>query len=259
MNQPQTLQRKELIEVLNKAIGEKTSAIMTHQAKGKWHMTKVALVELRQAGLAIEIGQKQKRQPLNIQVDQPVGLSLKHGYDKFIFEATVIGFENDASAQQTAKILLKLPERGEKYQRRNFFRVAVPNNMKVKVLFWHRGYHDEINEIPDEKYWQGRLIDVSAGGMQICIGRDKRPNFRDGQLVGLEFTPMPYEKPLLLEGQVRHIAASPKGEDVYLGLQIIGLELNPKGRESLRRLCTIVEYYYQIIQTDNQQAATTAP
>ena len=259
MNQPITLEIQELTEVLKAAVQKKAPAVMTHQTKGKWHMTKVHLAELGTNTLTIEIAVgSPKKHSTNIQIDQPVGLSLKSGYNKFVIESIVTGFEPSIETEAGGRIMLEMPERAQKLQRRSFFRVPVPKSMKVKVLFWHRGYHDDSIEAPLDNYWQANLADVSAGGMQIIITEQEKLSFKVGQIIGLQFTPMPYEKPLLLEGQVRHIAKSADGDSYYLGLQLIGLEISPEGRQRLHRLCAVVENYYQINQTENHQPATTS-
>ena len=94
--------------------------------------------------------------------------------------------------------------------------------------------------------------------MQILASQEQKPNFTIGQLVGLQFTPMPYEKPILLEGQLRHIAPTIDEKNLALGIQIIGLEASSEGREKLHRLCSVVEQYHQINQTTNVDQASVS-
>jgi c-di-GMP-binding flagellar brake protein YcgR len=246
MREQEQLKSFDVISLLKLAAAQKTEAVMTHLSRGKWHMTKVAVQGTTDTNIQIDITQKEKHHPINIKIDQPVGISFKHDYCKYIFESLVVGFEPSVNAKSGGVIVVAMPDWIDRIQRRNFYRVAVPQSLNVKVLFWHRGYNDEAKALPLEDYWQGRLVDVSAGGLQVCVGLDQKPNFREGQLVGLQFTPMPYEQPVLLESQVRHIAPTADGTQLCLGLQIIGLETTIDGREMLHRLCSVVKAYFEM-------------
>jgi hypothetical protein len=255
MNQPELLQGQEVTEILRTFVEQQTPAIMSHLSRGKWHMTKVLPTCLDGRGLCIEVVLTDKPRPVNIQIDQPVGISFKLGYNKFIFETVVTSLEPSASPDGAGRLILAVPDKMERIQRRNFFRVPVPPGLNIRVLFWYRGYTEEAGQAPAENYWQAKLLDLSAGGMQILVSQEKKTSFVVGHLLGLQFTPMPYEKPILLEGQVRHIAPTADQRDVALGLQIIGLEASVEGREKLRRLCGIVEQYHQMNQTAGAQHA----
>ena len=93
-----------------------------------------------------------------VQINQPVGIAVQHGFNKFIYEATVVGFESSVNRTGTGRIVLEMPEKAEKMQRREYVRIDVPSDMTVKVLFWHRGYLDDTAEVPHENYWQGSSL-----------------------------------------------------------------------------------------------------
>ena len=255
MREQEQLKGSEVVDLLKLAVAKDTQTIMTHLSRGKWHMTKVTLLSATDVSLQVDIAQKEKRHPININIDQPVGISFKHDYCKYIFESTVIGFEPSVNAKSGGIIVIEMPDRIDRIQRRNYYRVSVPQDLNVRVLFWHRGYNDEAKAMPLEDYWQGTLVDLSAGGLQICVGFDQKPNFREGQLVGLQFTPMPHQQPIQLEAQVRHIAPTADGTQLCLGLQVIGLEATIEGREMLHRLCDVVKTYFGM----NQKAGVLQP
>jgi hypothetical protein len=236
-------------EILQTVIDEETPAIMSYLSRRKWHVSKVVLTNLGAGRLDARIFPRRKPHPINIQIDQPVGISLKYGYGKFIFEAKVLGFEPSTSATSGGTVVLSVPERIEVVERRSYFRVDVPKSLKVNVTLWHRGSADEHGHVPPEHYWQGRLVDISAGGAQITIDAAQRPDFNRGQFIGLRFTPVPYETPLMLTAQIRNILPTADGRNNCLGLQIVGLEASPEGRDVLKRLCNVVEEYYQLNQS----------
>ncbi len=248
MNQPEVLRTQQVTEVLKAATAEQTAGVMTHLSKGKWHSTKILFTNFKEKQLYVETIAKGKPHPLNIQIDQPVGVSFRKGYNNYIFESVVVGYLPNQADSGGSKIVLASPAQVEKFQRRSYFRVAIPDGLRVQVFFWHRGYHDECVDIPRENYWKGRLLDLSAGGMQIAVDIKQKPNFKTGQFIGLQFTPMPYEKPVLLEAQIRHIAPTADEKNLCLGVQLIGLEASVEGREKLCKLCGIVERYHQMNQ-----------
>ena len=264
-------------KILQIVIEKKIPAIMSYLAEGKWHAVRVLLTGLGATQFDVEVSTpscelpnakddraaKSKmgtRKPylINIQVGQPVGISLKYGYGKFVFDAAVTGFEPSSGPTGGGKIVLALPDRIEIVQRRSYFRINVPKSLKVKVVLWHRCYKSEDREcnkeqMPPQRYWQGRLVDISAGGAQVAIDVGQKPDFRKAQFVGLQFTPMPYETPLMFNAQIRNILPTADGSSACLGLQMVGLEASPEGRSVLQRLCNVVERYYQINQSGVKQ------
>jgi hypothetical protein len=289
MSEMVTLQREKLEIILRTVISEKVPAIMSYLSKGKWHVAKVILTKLDGKRLTVEsIRAKNKQRPINIQVDQPVGISFKHEYGKFVFDTTVIGLEMPQEQEENrgwgGSIVLAAPDKIEVVQRRSYFRVEVPQSLKVKVLLWHRSAkHETKNQVQDRadqvhKCCQGRLLDVSAGGAQVVVPNESlinyptpdateikseelensnhdvgSPNFKKGQFLWVRFTPMPYERPITFSAQIRNILPTADGQGISLGLQIVGLEASPEGHQILTRLISIVGQYHQINQSGAKQ------
>jgi hypothetical protein len=243
MNEREILKSEKLRDVLGLAVEKKLTAVMSYLARGKWHMTKVSLCTLTSNTLHVEITPEETPHQVNVQINQPIGMSIQHDFNKYIFEALVAGFESSVSQARGGKIILEVPDRMERMQRRVYTRMPVPKSLNVNVLFWHRGYTDDSREVPLENYWQGKLINISAGGLQIGVDLDQGPNFRVGQLVGVQFTPMSYQKPIHVEGQVRHIAENAEGNVFYVGVEFLGLEASGQGRQKLRRIVNTVNDY----------------
>jgi len=261
-------------EILRSCIDKKVPAIMSYLSKDKWHVAKVLLTDLSADRLTVEgSGWGEKPRPINIQVNQPVGISFKYEYGKFVFDTTVAALEPSPSQDrrgQGGRIVLAVPDRMEVVQRRSYFRVKVPESLNVNVTLWHRsqtwvsrlGSRDPqerraARESPN--YYQGKLVDISAGGVQVMVPHQdgaidsaagsfdtQRPPFKKGQFIGLRFTPMPYEMPLTIAAQIRNILPAEDQKSIYLGLQIVGLEASAEGRQVLSRITSVVERYYQI-------------
>jgi hypothetical protein len=263
MNEVMTPRGVDREKILQTAINMKVPAIMSYLSRDKWHVAKILLTNLDGDRLSVESTISRKQRPINIRVDQPVGISFKHGHGKFVFDTTVKALEPSVGPENQrnrgGKIVLALPDKIEVVQRRNYFRVNVPETLNVKVLLWHRSgkhshsniKHDEVIEI--HNCFQGRLMDISAGGAQAVVPSQNdagKKSFKKGQFISMRFTPLPYEKPLMLSAQIRNILPTADEKNASLGLQFVGLEASPEGREILNRLIGIVERYYQINQSD---------
>jgi hypothetical protein len=263
MNEVMTPHGVDREKILQTAIDMKVPAIMSYLSKDKWHVAKVVLTNLEAERLSVQSTISRRQRPINIRVDQPVGISFKYGHGKFVFDTTVKALEPSTGPenhhQRGGVIVLALPDKIEVVQRRNYFRVNVPESLRVKVLMWHRtGRHGQTDPKHDElievhKCCQGRLMDISAGGAQLIIPNQNdagKAAFKKGQFVSMRFTPLPYETPLMLNAQIRNILPTADEKNASLGLQFVGLEASAEGREVLNRLIGIVERYYQIHQSD---------
>lgn len=293
MNELVTLRGVGPNEILQTAIDKKVSAIMSFLSRGKWHVAKVRLTALGADRFSIEsIHSTDRPHPINIQVNQPVGISFKYDYGKFVFDTTVLDLEPLSDSIQEGcggTIVLAVPDHVEMVQRRSYFRVNVHQSLKVSVVLWHRKqksanqtYHTDDGQAADKSafdepdttcavhhYFQGRLVDISAGGAQVEVDEqtascDGQPSsaqeldFRNGQFVGLRFTPLPYETPLVFNAQIRRILPAADHRTVYLGLQIVGLESSYEGRQVLARIVGVVERYYQMNQSAHKQTQLAA-
>jgi c-di-GMP-binding flagellar brake protein YcgR len=243
MSEPQILTNADVTHILQRTIDAGAKGVMSHLAKGKWHICEVVFKTLTPYTVHVEAKRQKKLIPMDMAINQPVGISIQHEFKKYIFETVVVGFESSVNESCGGKIVLELPDQIECMQRRAYSRANVPANLNVKVLFWHRGYMDDRKEAPPDNYWQGRMVDLSAGGLQIAVDVEQGPNFRAGQLVGLQFTPMSHQKPILLEAQVKHLAEKAEGKQLYVGVELLGLEVSGEGRQKLRRIIDIVGEY----------------
>ena len=287
MNEVAMLSKAGPREILQNLIEKKTLAVLSFLFKGKWHVAKALLTSLGDDRLDAQLLPRKtnsilhepnqtptsKPPPIKIQVNQPVGISLKYGYGKFIFETTVVAVQTSNEPTTCGTISLMVPEQIEMIQRRSYFRVDVPSSLKVNVMLWHCHADDvskapqaespthDSRHVPKERYWRGKLTDISAGGVRIIIDAAQKPDFRKGQFIGLRFTPMPYEMPLMFDAQIRNVTPTEHEKGICLGMRIVGLEASPEGRQILQRLCSVAEHYHQINQCtlNGQDFQITSP
>jgi c-di-GMP-binding flagellar brake protein YcgR len=284
MNRVAMLSTDEPREILRTVIEKKTPAVLSFLASGIWHVEKVLLTNLEVNRLDVQLcprrsptlgslrdgatdypyvlsPKQEVPQLIDIQANQPVGISLKYGDVRIIFETTVAAIQPSTEPTSGPTITLMVPERIELVNRRSYFRVEVPSCLKVNVMLWHRPLGNEMAETQQIEsqttesgwmqqgcYWQGKLTNISAGGVQIVVDPGQKPDFKRGQFIGLRFTPMPYEMPLRFDAKIRNILPTEDGKSICLGLRIVGLEASPEGRQVLQRLCNVTEHYYQINQ-----------
>jgi hypothetical protein len=263
------LHRNEVEQILRIAIDERVFAIMSYMSMDKWNVTKVRIADLSADKLSVEKFDSRTRPRLaDIKVNQPVGVSFKHAYGKFVFDTTVVALKPSGGLNcgESDTIVLAAPDRIEVVQRRSYFRVNVPHFLNVAVMLWHlskkgdpsligerRKDSDAVSE--PRKYYRGVLIDISAGGAQVMLPEQNRASkdFKKGQYIGLRFTPMPYEMPLMFNANIRNILPSEDHKSIYLGLQIVGLEASPEGRQVLYRIAEVTKRYYQLNLSDAKQ------
>lgn len=277
MNEVMMLRRAEPRKILQTCIEKKIPAVMSYLSRGKWYVSKVLLTDLGFDRFNVEVGyalrrsrnnssvvspRKPRKKPrllnmqLNLRLDQPVGISLKYGHDKFIFETTVVELEpvlEQTGVGTIITISLGIPNRIELVQRRSYFRVDVPESLKVNVMLWRRCRSDNNGDISAEHYRNGRLVDISAGGAQIIVDTAGGADLREGEFLKMRFTPMPYETPLMCDTLIKNVISTADDKNLCLGLQIVGLEVSHEGREVLSRLVGIVERYHQINQSSARQ------
>jgi len=240
-NMAEILKNDQVFELISEAVSLGLTARMCHLCGGKWMQNVAKMTKLSSSGIMVQASEKQKTHLEKLQINQPVGISFQAKHQKCIFDSTVLGL--DSSSADGWKILLAMPDRIEKMPRRSYERQPVPSSLNVNVLFWHRGYIENTANTPIESYWQGKLVNLSANGAQIATSLSLADSFQTGQLVGLQFTPMCYQKPVLVEGQIVHIQPKEEETTLNLGIEFLGLEVSIDGRNILHRLMDIVQEY----------------
>ena len=250
MNDVAMLCGAEPREILQIISDNKTPTIMSYSSKGKWHVAKVRLTELGATQFNVEIVPAKRPYPINVKPNQSVGLSIKYGYGKLILETKVLTLEPSPKPNGRGIIILAMPDKIDLVPRRNYFRVSVPKALEVTVQLWHRCCEADSKQIPPENSWQGKLVDLSASGAQVALEAEQKLDLRKGQFIGLRFAPLPYEAPLTFNAVIRNILPTADNKRICMGLQMVGLESSPKGRQKLHQLCKVVEQYHQINQSN---------
>ena len=207
-------------------------------------MTKVMLSSLGANVFNVEILPKRKRCPLNININDSVGVSFKYGYSKFIFEAKVLGLEPSENINSLGRIVISIPSKIEVLAKRSYFRVNIPNSLEVPVTLSH--YQENRTQDSDSDFWTGRLVDISAGGIQVAVPAAQNPVLKKGHTAQIKFASPNDGALITIQGLVRYTAPTADKENICLGFQIIGLEATEMGRATLAKLVEAVEYFYNV-------------
>jgi anti-anti-sigma regulatory factor len=171
------------------------------------------------------------------------------GFDR-IFEQTqegVIALETGQGKEPGGTIELRNDKSGKQIERRNYFRLDL-SQLNVKALLWHQSLENGNRQAFPEQYWQGDLIDISEGGAKIRVRTDQSPDLQKEQFVRLVLTETPIDKTLTLDAKTREVLPEQDDSSISVGLQFIGLEANPEGREGLQQLCDSMARYYEAPQ-----------
>jgi hypothetical protein len=164
------LEHDQSEQILQQVIRERVIAILSYKSQNKWHVAKVVLSSLKDQILYIEpVHTDNRYYPITICAGQPVGISFKYAYGKFVFDTLVKAFV-PSCAHSGGTIELAFPDHIRSFQRRSYFRVNVPTSLKVNVTMWHRSCKPQSSGI-DYQYYQGQLVDLSAGGAQIAMSK----------------------------------------------------------------------------------------
>jgi len=247
MVEKETLNFSEMKGVLSEAQLGKSPVVGSFMVDGKWR-----LIDLNVSGCSDDFVDFYSEAPCEqIKQDHPIGICIHLGYFKYLFDSTVQKTEPLGSSW---RIWLNPPETIERIERRVYHRQPVPANTSVKVMFWHRGYLDESENEPAENYWQGTLLNLSAGGARFEIEIEHKEHFKTGQVLGIQFTPMCYQKPLLLESHVKYAEEQSDKRYFRIGAEFLGLEASPEGRQILDRILEVISQYESINAKEHAQS-----
>jgi len=242
-------------EVLQAVIEKNIPVTMSYLCGRQWQLARVLLTDLRVDGFDVKVSPRKKSRPINIRVEQSVGMLFKYefGDERFIFDTTVIALKSSAGPMGDERIVLAMPQQIEVVQKSSFLPVKVPKSLQITVHLTSRDYNNQCGQVPAEHCWQGRLIEISAEKLQIIVNGAQESDFDRKQSIGLRFTPLSYETPLMFSAQIRNVLPRADNDSICLAVQMVGLEASPEGRLILRRLCNVVEQYRQMNQADIEQ------
>ncbi len=183
--------------------------------------------------------------PPPVRPGENVGVAFRRGHKKCLFTTVALSLGDVTLHGQTRVNAIELmwPDQVQEVQRRAYYRITLSAVRNIKTLIWRGGAAQRglagTDALP---ICEGRITDLSAGGMRVLLPRGTQTGLRTDDSVGVEFQPEPDGPGFLLDALLRHVSANPDGT-VALGIQFTGLEATPEGRRVLQRLLRIVNQY----------------
>jgi len=162
-----------------------------------------------------------------------------------------ISIEPSANSMQGGSVVLGNQDQNENHERRSCARFNLSKSLRTTALLWQRCGGSNSLEAVAPQCWRCTLVDVSEDGAQVVIDIRQEPSFRKGQSVILLFSPVAFEMPINFDAQIRRVLPTADSEHIGLGLQFVGLDVNPKGRRSLQRLCDSEGRYFEALACEN--------
>lgn len=220
-------------EAILEAVQKQSPAVITVPMINRWVTLKSAFVaaDPDQELLSLARPSPDDGQPEpNLNPGQSVSVSFRRGHRKCICVTAVVTL---SESHHRPLLLVRWPDEVLAVQRRAYFRAPVPEGMEVPVRLW-RGGRAKRRLVALGKWPSvlGRLTDISAGGMRLDVLASEDPQLQVGEPVAVEFAPLPQVGQLCLDANFRHCLPQPTGW-VGLGLQFVGLEGSPAGRQML--------------------------
>ena len=245
MEESYVLRLDQAVRLLFEVAGVGSKAVMSYHREGRWYLANVILSGVSAQELSVEFeGGREKEHPIFF-INEPVGISLNFEGTKYIFGTHLTRAGRGVSYAKSNKFALAVPERIISIQRRYCSRVSIPQNLRVNVMFWHRGYEDAKLKAPTVDCWQGTLLDLSAGGLLMTVNQDISSYLRPKQYIGLNFMPMSHKEPMVLESRLSRLIDRPRQKAMELAVEFLGLEATDEGRNKLLRLISAVSKYSQ--------------
>lgn len=253
MNEVIMLRETEPVKILHKILEKRIPIFMSFLSGEKWSLARLMVTSVQPNSFKAKLTPHKKTHPITISPNQQVGISLRYEYGcgRFIFDTTVL--TTDSSTADDQILTLAIPEQVEIIQRRSYFRVKVPASLNVEVTLSHR---DTAQHEQQYHRCKARLIDLSAGGLQVALDVKDKSRFQNNQFLALRFAPFPNETPIAFNAQIRNIFPTANDQSICLGLQMVGLEASPEGRFVLQRLCNIAQQYQQMNATNHSNPQT---
>jgi c-di-GMP-binding flagellar brake protein YcgR len=231
----------ESIRVLESAIADHASVVVTHQSSSGWRTCKGRFYRSSESGATFQVQlactDDDGADGSWVRVGEQVGLTFRSGRKKWMLSTRV-----ERVDARTDSLLCSLcrPTTLQKLSRRAFERTSPPPNDAIAVRFWSVDGKDHARAASETRVWNGQLEDLSAGGMSVRV-----PESADapiGFLHRCAFMPYPSAQCLMVDGILRHRRVCERGR-ASLGFQFVGLEMTSEGRRTIERILRATEQF----------------
>jgi c-di-GMP-binding flagellar brake protein YcgR len=232
----QELNHREIGQVMVTAAERGVPLSLTVRQDGEWANLQSRVIGMRDQCLLLEMPAGFQGAPHEFQAGESVGVSLKLKHHKYLFLAGVAHLEPSGGEEGEGPVLvLGRPMRMQRLQRRAYVRAPVPQGCVARAAFWLGGCLNEpAGTSPDKPVWNGRVIDISAGGFSVRTSDESVRLLEMGYFLGTRLLFGAGQEAIYADACLRHITAGPDG--AALGFQFLGLEYSEEGKQALRSI-----------------------
>jgi c-di-GMP-binding flagellar brake protein YcgR len=230
---------------LQDAIARNTAAVLSLPSAGMLRHLKSRFLAMADDGFWMECEPDQAALIDELtRTEKPVGVSYKTGQLKTVFTAVVLGREVEyrINADTTVfAVRLKLPAEIKQMQRRQSYRVRVPEDFELRLEIWRIAPKWVLRDKPSNTLRvQAELVDLSTGGLGVIfVGENgEKPRVCTEDRLRIVITTA--ETELLVEGAMRFPLPGKDPSRVRAGIQFKGLDNDLEGRQHLAKLQKIV-------------------
>ncbi len=219
-------------DILQQAIEKHLPVTLTTREGDNWQLYKSHFLAAQGNRLALALPVPDMQEcHLEPAPGQEIALTFKKGYYKYIFAARVIARDTYTMDDQTSvpTMVVLMPVQLERIQRRAYNRAAVPSGTSIAVEL-------RAGDDAEPIVGQGRLFDVSAGGMGMFTDDSKTAKLQPDDQFVLSFTPPTERSQIDVHVRLRHVTPDDSGIGWHLGFQVVGMEMSDEGLSVLRRL-----------------------
>ena len=230
---------------LQDAIARNTAAVLSLHSAGMLRHQKSRFLAVADGGFWMECEPHQAAliDELN-RAGKPVGVSYKSGQLKTVFTAAVL--DRDAEYRLNANttcfaVKLRLPSEIKQMQRRQSYRVRVPEDFELRLEVWRIAPRWVLRDKPSStQRIEAQLVDLSTGGLGVIfIGENgAKPLVCAEDRLRILITTN--ETEVLVEGAMRFPLPGKDPSRVRCGIQFKGLDADMEGRQNLATLQKIV-------------------
>jgi c-di-GMP-binding flagellar brake protein YcgR len=231
-------------DILADAVARNCAAVLSLPSAGMLRHHKSRFLAQTQEGLWIESapGETPLIEEL-LQNKTAVGISFKSPPNKANFVVPILRREPAYQLNATSTVealLLQSPVKIKPVQRRNHYRVRVPDGAPLDVKAWRIPEHVPVRDRPlASQMINVRVIDLSVGGLGITVHPNPHERtLEPGQRLRVELKWEEVE--LILDGSLRLIRTDAAGGEIRGGIQFKKLENDLAGRQAMAALTRIV-------------------
>jgi c-di-GMP-binding flagellar brake protein YcgR len=232
----QELNHREIGQVMLVAAERSVPMAVTVRQGDRWENLQSRAVGLRDDCLLLEMPMGPQGNLHEFRAGESVGASLKLKHHKYLFLSEVAdSAAADGRGDDGPLLVLGRPTRMQRLQRRAYIRANVPDGSVARSAFWLGGRMSEpAGTSPDRPVWNGRVINLSAGGFSVRSAEESARVLETGYLMGVRLVFGVGQEAVYADACLRHIEPDEGG--VILGFQFIALEHSEEGRQALRSI-----------------------